>query len=494
MRYLTPVCLTMFLLAWLHCTTHADAQPALGQGIMVGEVTADSVILQARLTDGDTLIDGGHFDDGDPLRDGDLPGADGYVRFILSTDRTFSDDTLTQSTPPIRVLAENDHIVRHVFTGLEPGTTYYYIAACGPDAESLDAKVLGSFTTLPGEDAAAPTRLHVVTGLNYDKFFAPDGYTGDDRDLGYPACDAMGALDPDLLIITGDDVYYDKPPHAQTLEDLRAKWHRQFALPRMRELLGSVPAYWMKDDHDFRFNDSDLTGDRFPSAEMGIATFREQVPIVAQGDGDTPTYRTHRVSADLQIWLLEGRDYRDANRDDDGPDKSLWGEAQRDWLMRTLLESDATFKLLISPTPLLGPDDAYKRDNHANLQGFRHEGEAFLAWAEQEGLWDDGLSIVCGDRHWQYHSVHPSGANEFSCGAICDANSRLGRRPGGANSTDPDGVLTQPYRQPEASGGFLSVVVTPAGESEGEGAAEPSIRFEFYDERGELLYAYPEAG
>jgi len=254
----------------------------------------------------------------------------------------------------------------------------------------------------------------------------------------------------------------------------------------MVELLANVATYWEKDDHDFRYNDCDLTGERFPPTDLGLAMFREQAPIVSQGDDESPSYRTHRVSRDLQIWLIEGRDFRDANRDDDGPGKSLWGEAQRDWLMETLLASDATFKVIVSPTPMLGPDDAYKKDNHANDDGFRHEGDAFFAWAQERGLWDDGLSIVCGDRHWQYHSVHPSGANEFSCGAICDANSRLGRRPGDANSTDPDGLLTQPYRQRAASGGFLSVVVTPRENEEGGDSA--AIRFEFYDERGELLH------
>ena len=64
----------------------------------------------------------------------------------------------------------------------------------------------------------------------------------------------------------------------------------------------------------------------------------------------------------------------------DGPDKTLWGAEQIAWLKSTLLESDATFKLLISPTPLVGPDDAYKIDNHTNHKGFRHEGREFFKW------------------------------------------------------------------------------------------------------------------
>jgi alkaline phosphatase D len=41
--------------------------------------------------------------------------------------------------------------------------------------------------------------------------------------------------------------------------------------------------------------------------------------------------------------------------------------------------------------------------------------------------------------------VHPSGFEEFSVGALVDANSRVGRKPGDVMSTDPQGLVTQLY-------------------------------------------------
>ena len=64
-----------------------------------------------------------------------------------------------------------------------------------------------------------------------------------------------------------------------------------------------------------------------------------------------------RVSAEA-----EGRDYRSPHMTPQGPSKTLWGFEQLAWLKRTLLESDAVFKILISPTPLVGPDDANQAD------------------------------------------------------------------------------------------------------------------------------------
>ena len=40
----------------------------------------------------------------------------------------------------------------------------------------------------------------------------------------------------------------------------------------------------------------------------------------------------------------------------------------------SVLASDATFKILISPTPIVGPDRPTKKDNHSN-KGFFDKGE-----------------------------------------------------------------------------------------------------------------------
>ena len=64
-----------------------------------------------------------------------------------------------------------------------------------------------------------------------------------------------------------------------------------------------------------------------------------------------------------------------------------------------------------------------------------------------------------------------------------DANSRLGRKPGDPKSTDPEGLIQQPYYQTPRSGGFLVVEVAPADE------AEPAtLSFRWHDEQGEVLH------
>ena len=50
-------------------------------------------------------------------------------------------------------------------------------------------------------------------------------------------------------------------------------------------------------------------------------------------------------------------------------------------------------------------------------------------------------------------------------------------------STDPEALISQPYTQEEKSGGFLKVTASPI-----KGEQPATLRFDFYDENGALLY------
>jgi len=460
------------------CTEVEFPDMTNGQGEIAGEVTMTSVVLHSRLTVGNELVAG------------DLPGAAGTAHFELSTTADFQDsfesDWMT-ATP------RSDFIVKTGVDGLNPGTRYFYRLVYGPDRELLRAGPTRTFKTLDGADVASEVSFVVVTGMRYSAF--QNAYEGPDKALGYPALASILDLRPDFFVATGDNVYYDVPraTAAKTPAELRQKWHEQFVQPRYADLFAEVPTYWEKDDHDSRYNDSDNTGDEEPSPALGSAMFLEQVPIADPAVPNPVTYRTHRINKDLQIWLTEGRDYRSPNMNRNDALKTLWGSEQLPWLHRTLRASDATFKILISPTPMIGPDDAeqagqpaeghdaLKRDNHADPAGFQHKRDQFFDWLRNNGfLVDQNFFIICGDRHWQYHSIDPTGFEEFSTGALVDGNARLGRLPGDPNSTDPDALIDQPYTQSEAAGGFLHVTITP-----GE---RPTATIRFHDEYGVLLH------
>ncbi|MEL6895884.1 MAG: DUF1588 domain-containing protein, partial [Planctomycetota bacterium] len=450
---------------------HNQVRPlTLGQGSMSGEVSATSALLQTRLTLGSSLNSRG-----------DLPGASGFVKFEWSTDQAFAQ---SQFTSVQQATADDDFIVRAVLKGLRPNQRYYFRAIHGAAAEAMNT--LGptcSFRTLPGPEQDSEVKFIVGSCMNYIKFMhgragnarGPLTATAEDKRLGFPAFATMSKLQPDFFVGTGDIVYYDNPFRvAKSIAELRQCWHEQFRFPRMIEFFRHVPTYWSKDDHDFRYNDSDNESQRAPLPGTGIDMFHEQLPIAPMDAENRLTYRTFRVGQNLQVWLTEGRDYRSANDALDGPEKTMWGIQQRQWLKKSLTASDARWKLMINPTPMVGPDLGHKQDNHVSPKGFRHEAQAFFDWVQSEKI--DNLILVCGDRHWQYHSVHPSGIHEFSCGALNDENSRLGVAPGKESGSDPDGTIDQRFTSPEPSGGFLQIT------------AGKTLQMTHYSDDGQQLY------
>jgi alkaline phosphatase D len=81
--------------------------------------------------------------------------------------------------------------------------------------------------------------------------------------------------------------------------------------------------------------------------------------------------------------VLDTRQYRSPNTEPDGPDKSMLGKVQRDWLLAGLRSSPARWKLVVSSVPLSIPTGRAVRDSWANASthltpagtptGFEHE-------------------------------------------------------------------------------------------------------------------------
>ncbi len=437
-------------------------------GVKVGEVTENSAIVWTRLTANTARNNDGilfpqrkkdqprHVVDMPTAEiEGACPGAAGRIRVRYTAVPGGGDGAATEW---VDVTAETDFTHHFKLTDLKPATVYHYtVETTEPNGTTRHGPRHGQFQTAPTRDVPSDFRFCVMTCQGY-----PDRDHADGHHI-YPS---MLALKPRFVTMTGDVVYYDNDePEAKTPELARLHWERMFSLPRQVELLGNVASYWLKDDHDTLDNDS------WPGRRAGKLTFAEGQEIFRQQTPMTePGYRTFRWGRDLQIWFTDGRDHRSPNTMEDGPDKTIWGAEQKAWFKKTVAESDATWKILISPTPLVGPDRVNKKDNHANA-GFTHEGSELREWIKANV--PENFFICCGDRHWQYHSVHPTtGVQEFSVGAASDAHA------GGTPGENPEY-----HKFHRVKGGFLSVTVRPAGQ-------ESELLFEHRDVFGKPVYEY----
>ncbi len=447
----------------------AQDGPHQATGVRVGEVSDTTAIVWMRLTRHTVRNNTGKVyparvkgekQPSPPLPtppvheiEGACPAMTGRVRVRYSLREDLAD---VIETPWTDVSEEKDGIHHFQLAGLKAGSTYHFASETAGSDGVAHESLRGKFHTAPAPATPSAIRFCVMTC---------QGYPDRDHADGHPIYPSMLALDPRFIAMTGDLVYYDNDaPRAVSPSLARLHWERMFSLPRLHAAMRSTSTYWLKDDHDT------LSNDCWPGMKAGELTFaegqkifREQAPLGASD------YRTVRWGRDLQVWFTDGRDFRSPNNRADGPGKTIWGAEQKAWFKRTVAESTATWKVLISPTPLVGPDRATgKNDNHSNA-GFSHEGDELRAWIKANV--PENFFVITGDRHWQYHSVHPTtGVQEFSVGAASD--SHAGGTPG------EDKAYHKFHR---VKGGFLSVELTP-------GPGQSTIAFQLRGVDGAVGY------
>jgi alkaline phosphatase D len=435
----------------------------VGSGVKAGEITDASAIVLVRLTS-------------TPGQDADgmIPGREGQARLRYAANEQL---TGAATTPWEAAKPDADWSIQFRLRDLKPKARYFYrVEYRTAAAAASETSEVFSFVTAPAANDRAPVKFHLTTCQDLN---------------GSGTYLHMMAQKPDFCVSDGDTVYYDGQCLARNVPQAWQAYQKMFGLPPMKDYYRHVGGYFMKDDHDYRFNDSDpsMKGrwvnvrQNDPAArytetkgnqkldvnwlthEEGIRVFKQVFPM-----GDK-TYRTVRWGQGLQLWLMENRDFRSPNDIPDGPDKTIWGKEQREWLKQTLLASDADYRIVISPNPIIGPDRIMKGDNQANINGFWYEGQAFLNWLKENRL--TNVILMNGDRHWQYHTIdRRSGRNvhEFSCGPTYDEHIQAVPPP-------YDGV-DRPYSA--SRGGFLTMIYK----------GDRTLSCQFFSTKGEPLYEY----
>jgi len=473
-----PTALAFALLASLSISS---AQPYLGNGIKIGEMTTDSTIVWLRLTEQaepkwDGLpwlgVEDREFDVGElgekqfppgakiPDMAGSLPGIEGEVRLSWWPE---NGSGAKRQTGWLSVEPDRDFTRQVTLAGLEANKDYALKVESRSFHGESGQSLTGSFRTALDPAQSEPFRFVISTCQSWK--------TRDKGTAGLQIYDEMLALDPSFFVHLGDIVYYDKRSaggdvDARTPELARFHWNRWYGCSDVMKFHQHVPSFFIKDDHDTVTNDAspgrregDLTWD------SGLSIFREQAPMGER------TYRTRRWSKDLQFWVVEGRDFRSPNNMPDGPQKSIWGPEQKAWFKQGVLASDAPFKILFSPTPVVGPDRDNKKDNHSNLN-WTHEGDEIRQFCAE-----NNIIIISGDRHWQYHSIDDTtGVHEFSAGATSATHA-------GGFSMD---LRTDEHQYLAIIGGFLSGEVTPGG-----AGAKLTMRHHRVDGSVAYEYSYP---
>ncbi|MFD1647568.1 alkaline phosphatase D family protein [Haloarchaeobius litoreus] len=356
-----------------------DLEPVpLDHGTVVGDVTAKTAVVWTR-TDGPALV---HLT---------------YWRADSTGDR--------ERVTPLPSVEADDCTVRFRLADLQPDTGYEYQlwAAAGFGAgaisEPLGEPTTGRFRTAPAPDESGPVSL-VWTGDTWGQGRAPP----------YQVPAQMADRDPDCFLYLGDTIYADHGTPAlpdgepETVDDYRAKYREVRAeAPNLRELLASTATVAIWDDHEVGNDWAGTEEPRLPAARQAFLEYWpvDQHPSVT-GEDEGRLYRSFQWGSELALFVLDSRQYRDDNTETDGPEKTMLGDEQREWLKEGLAETDATFTLVASSVSLSSPSSAAgARDSWADGDadtGFEHELDELLSHICQEV--DSTVVWLTGDRHF----------------------------------------------------------------------------------------------
>lgn len=331
---------------------------------------------------------------------------------------------------------------------LKPHREYWY------RFESADGgSPPGRFRTLPPRDSAQPVRIGFWTCQAWT-----EGY--------YNAHPELAAEDLDLVVCLGDFIYEyggasplpgrdDPVGTARDLGAYRAKYRLYRTDPGLREMQAAHAFCFLWDDHEvtnnyWREGAKDGAGFAARKAAAYRAWFEHTpVPVI---DG-TRIYRSVRVGALVDLFLLDERQYRDIQPCGDSnltpcPDattpRAFLGAAQKQWLQDGLRRTSAPWKVLANGDMMMGLDQPAPGTPKFvdTWDGYQAERAELVSSWLRDGVRD--VVVMTGDDHDNYaglvtttgHSGGTPGAVEFVVPSMTSQNTSelLAGSPAGAVS------------------------------------------------------------
>jgi alkaline phosphatase D len=192
-----------------------------------------------------------------------------------------------------------------------------------------------------------------------------------------PVFDTLQENQPDLFLFAGDNHYGNTADR----DSLRWFYQRAHGLEYRKEFMAETPILATWDDHDFTGNNTDGHAE---GKEEALEAFMHYWPNPSAGTADTPgTFFSSRLG-DVEIFMLDDRYYR-------GLDDSMLGEGQRAWLKQALLDSTASFKLLVSGSQWTsyGSTDSWK--------SFLEARDSLFSFIWENEI--NGVVLLSGDIH-----------------------------------------------------------------------------------------------
>jgi alkaline phosphatase D len=159
--------------------------------------------------------------------------------------------------------------------------------------------------------------------------------------------------------------------------------------PEMQPLLANAINLATWDDHDYGPNNSDRS---YRMRREALNIFKRYWVNPGYGIAETDGVFTKYKYSDVEFFLMDDRYHRAPNRlNKEG--KDFFGEAQLQWLMDSLVSSNATFKIIV-----VGNQATNKMNDHESLVAYGEEYEQLMGFLDTHDV--PGVLFLSGDRHF----------------------------------------------------------------------------------------------
>ena len=285
--------------------------------------------------------------------------------------------------------------IRVDLTGLSPNTAYRYSVAIESNRVAE-----GRFTTAP--EKGKPDSLRIAFGSCFHKIGVhnPNLFN------------TILARDPHVMLLLGDLAVDDRE---NRINMHRADYQLRDVSNAWRRLSANLPLYASWDDHDYLNNDLSGVPRRFKNGDRDAlrAVWRENWNNPTNDEDRKGIYFNTRIGP-VEVIMLDTRSCRDnARRNQYG---AYLGETQQKWLLKTLQESTAPFKIISSGT--MWSDYVSKaKDSWGSWD--KEAREELFQFIEDQNI--GGVLLVSGDRHGArgFQIPRPSGFNFYEFEPAC---------------------------------------------------------------------------
>lgn len=348
---------------------------------------------------------------------------------------------------PVTLAAERGNTGVAEIEGLAPDTAYRYVV----ELEQGGALGPYRFRTAPAPDADVD--VHLIYSADIDL----------GAEFESPIFESMAGSGASFFLSLGDWPYADNPPAAYTVDQFRFHHRNVRGAGKVQALLRAMPVYAIYDDHEARNNwDGRFRVEEAERIQAAVQVWDEWFPLHATVRGEDRRYRAWRWGRHAELFMLDTRCCRSANEAADGPDKTMLGAEQKQWLIDGLAASDASFKLVITSVALTG----FGVDTWSS---FVHEREEILNELGRRGT--SGVLFLTADGHrFAARQLPAWGVREFMVGP-------LARHPAPLDEPRPE-IIAQ------AMGYNYGEIRISAGNAD----SAPRLELRCLDASGELLY------